>query len=377
VGDFPMRLPVLDIHTVGAGGGSIAFVDAGGALRVGPRSAGADPGPVCYGKGEELTVTDANLLLGRMDAQHFWGGRMALDVDRVRAKAQAMAAGLNMPVMKLAAGIVRIANSNMEGAIRAVSVQRGFDPREFALLAFGGAGGMHACEIAESLNIGTVLIPEHSGVLSALGMLLADVKKDYSRTILKRLSDVTDEDLRVLFRPLLEQARADLATEGFQESSMLVERALDIRYAGQSYEITVPFSPGYAEEFVRQHERLYGYAIPGKALEIVNLRVNGIGYTDKPALPSVDVSEHPLPEPVDIRDAWFEERDWPTAFYRRETLAGGMNGYGPAIITSGHSTTVIPPKFAFSVDGAGALIARQPSASDATRGRSRTGSAAR
>ena len=362
VGDFPVRLPVLDIHTVGAGGGSIAYVDSGGALRVGPRSAGADPGPVCYGKGDVLTVTDANLLLGRLDADHFWGGRMVLDADRVRAKAQEFAAGLNMPVMKLAEGIVRIANANMERAIRAVSVQRGFDPRRFALLAFGGAGGMHACEIAESLNIGTVLIPEHGGVLSALGTLLADVKKDYSQTILKRLSDVSDEELRTLFQPIVQKARAELEMEGFEERSMLIECALDIRYIGQSYEITVPFSPEYAENFVRQHVQLYGYAIPFKALELVNLRVNGIGYTNKPALPNRELSERPLAEPMATRTAWFGGQAWQTAFYQRESLSSGMKGYGPAIITSGQSTAVIPPNFSFSVDGAGALVAQRSAA---------------
>jgi len=362
VGDFPVRLPVLDIHTVGAGGGSIAYVDSGGALRVGPRSAGADPGPVCYGKGDELTVTDANLLLGRLDADHFWGGCMLLDVDRVRAKAQEFAARLNMPVMKLAEGIVRIANAHMEHAIRAVSVQRGIDPRNFALLAFGGAGGMHACEIAELLNIGTVLIPEHGGVLSALGMLLADVKKDYSQTVLKPLSDVSDEALLMLFLPIVQKARAEIEMEGFSERSMLIECALDIRYIGQSYEITVPFSPGYAENFVCQHVRLYGYAIPFKALELVNLRVTGIGYTNKPAPPNRELSERPLVEPIATRTSWFEGQAWKTAFYQRESLGSGMKGCGPAIVTSGQSTAVIPPNFSFSIDGVGALVAQQSTA---------------
>ena len=185
VGDFPVCLPMLDIHTVGAGGGSIAYVDSGGSLRVGPRSAGADPGPVCYGKGEEITVTDANLLLGRLDAEHFLGGRMKLDAERAANVAAAFAERLGIAPARLAEGIVQIANANMERAIRAVSVQRGHDPRDFALLAFGGAGGMHACEIADALEMTTVIVPQHAGVLSALGMLLADVRKDYSQTILK------------------------------------------------------------------------------------------------------------------------------------------------------------------------------------------------
>ncbi|HYP14289.1 MAG TPA: hydantoinase/oxoprolinase family protein, partial [Bryobacteraceae bacterium] len=185
IADIPIRLPMIDIHTVGAGGGSIAYLDAGGALRVGPRSAGADPGPVCYGTGTELTVTDANLLLGRLYPADFLGGRMKLDEHRTRSVAEQTAAQMGMSVTALAEGIVRVANSNMEAAIRVVSVQRGYDPRQFALLAFGGAGGLHACDLAAALEMHTVIIPEHSGVLSALGMLVADVIKDYSQTILR------------------------------------------------------------------------------------------------------------------------------------------------------------------------------------------------
>ncbi len=230
VGDFPVRLPVLDIHTVGAGGGSIAWLDSGGSLRVGPRSAGADPGPACYGKGTELTVTDANLLLGRLDPAYFLGGRMALDLDRTRALAKALATKLNLTERTLAEGIVRIANANMERAIRVVSVQRGHDPRDFALLAFGGAGGLHACALAHSLDIATVLIPEHSGVLSALGMLLADVSKDYSTSILKPTSAVTERELQQALAPLKERACADLGAEGFNVIDMLLEPSLDMRY---------------------------------------------------------------------------------------------------------------------------------------------------
>ena len=199
VGDFPVRLPVLDIHTVGAGGGSVVYIDSGGSLRVGPRSAGADPGPACYGKGSELTVTDANLLLGRLDPEYFLGGRMTLDLSRARRIAKDLGARLGLSINALAEGVIRIANANMEAAIRVVSVRRGHDPRDFALLAFGGAGGLHACAIADSLDIATVLVPQHSGVLSALGMLLADVTKDHSLTILKPSAAVTEEELRSRF----------------------------------------------------------------------------------------------------------------------------------------------------------------------------------
>jgi N-methylhydantoinase A/oxoprolinase/acetone carboxylase beta subunit len=195
VGDFPVRLPVIDIHTVGAGGGSIAYLDTGGALRVGPRSAGATPGPVCYGVGEELTVTDANLLLGRLDPDYFLGGRMAIDRARTDRVAAALAKQTGLSVPELAEGIVRVANANMERAIRVVSVERGHDPRQFALVAFGGAGGMHACEIAEQLQMATVMVPRYAGVLSAFGMLVADVTKDYSASVLRASASLSLKDL--------------------------------------------------------------------------------------------------------------------------------------------------------------------------------------
>ena len=247
VGDVPVRLPVLDIHTVGAGGGSVAYVDSGGSLRVGPRSAGADPGPACYGKGTELTVTDANLLLGRLDPGYFLGGRMSLDMERARGIAAALGAQLGLSERALAEGVVRIANANMERAIRVVSVERGHDPRDFALLAFGGAGGLHACALAESLEMGTVLIPQHSGVLSALGMLLADVTRDYSASVLR--AAVTEAELQAMLAPLRQRAREELEREGFIDCDILLEASVDMRYKGQAYELAVPLTPDFAQAF--------------------------------------------------------------------------------------------------------------------------------
>src|SRR5271170_1077118 len=362
VGDFPVRLPVLDIHTVGAGGGSVAYIDSGGSLRVGPRSAGADPGPACYGKGTELTVTDANLLLGRLDPEYFLGGRMTLDLNRTRNIAKELASRLGLSLIALAEGVVRIANANMEAAIRVVSVRRGYDPRDFALLAFGGAGGLHACDIADSLSIATVLVPEHSGVLSALGMLLADVTKDYSLTILKPTAAVTEEELRHRFRPLEERALADLLAEGFAEKDIAIECALDMRYKGQAYEITLPFATGYEAEFSRRHNQLYGYANELRATEIVQLRVKVIGRTSKPALPDAVVTPCDLPKPSSVRSAHFGRRAVSTPVYHRELLSAGMHGQGPALVVSGQSTTVIPPHYGFAIDGVGTLIAsRLPS----------------
>jgi len=368
VGDFPVRLPIIDIHTVGAGGGSIAYVDTGGSLRVGPRSAGAEPGPVCYGKGTELTTTDANLVLGRLDPDYFLGGRMTLDAERAHSVAKTFAAKLSMTETALAEGIIRVANANMERAIRVVSVQRGFDPRDFALLAFGGAGGMHACEIAETLNITTVIAPRDAGVLSALGMLLADVTKDYSQTVLKPVALVTDADLKLMFAPLLRRAEADLQAEGFAGERAMIECAVDVRYIGQSYEITVPFTSEYRAEFDRRHQQLYGYANPRRGAEIVNLRVKAIGVTQKPQLPREPLRESIAPAPLAFRPAYFGGRVQATALYRRDDLHAGAAAAGPAIISGREATTVIPPNFKFRIDQLGNIIAtRQPSSAPRPR----------
>jgi N-methylhydantoinase A/oxoprolinase/acetone carboxylase beta subunit len=368
VGHFPVRLPVIDIHTVGAGGGSIAYVDSGGALRVGPRSAGADPGPVCYGKGTELTVSDANLLLGRLHPDYFLGGRMRLDVDRTREAARAMGASLGLSELALADGIVRVANASMERAIRVVSVQRGFDPRDFALLAFGGAGGMHACDIAETLEISTVIVPRYAGVLSALGMLLADVTKDYSATILRRTDQITDEALGGLFEPLIVRAVDDLEREGFGPAQSIIARSVDVRYVGQAYEITVPFGAGYREAFDSQHARLYGYCNPRRATEIVNLRLTATGVTRKPSLPRREITEKQRPQPWRTASAAFGGRQTAAAVYRWEDLQPGSVADGPAVIAGGQATVVIPPRFSFRVDEFGNVVAVRSVVGQARRG---------
>jgi N-methylhydantoinase A/oxoprolinase/acetone carboxylase beta subunit len=358
VGDFPVRLPVIDIHTVGAGGGSIAFVDSGGALRVGPRSAGASPGPACYGVGTEMTVTDANLLLGRLDPERFLGGRMTLDVDRAQDVAAALAARLKLHPLALAEGVVRVANANMERAIRVVSVERGHDPRRFALVAFGGAGGMHACEIAARLEIGTIVLPKFAGVLSALGMLVADVTRDYSASVLERSDSVTIAALERRFKPLVANAHRELAAEGFSRPRRHVECHLDLRYVGQSYEITVPFTDDYRKAFDRTHGRLYGYANPDRATEVVNVRVTATGVTAKPKLPFSRPRRAFTPKPVSTRRGRFSGRSVTVHGYRWEDLTPGAAGTGPAVITGGEATAVIPPGFRFHVDGFGNVIAR-------------------
>ena len=361
VGDFPVRLPMLDIHTVGAGGGSIAYIDGGGALRVGPRSAGADPGPACYGKGAELTVTDANLLLGRLDPAYFLGGRMALDLERARAIAAALGARLGLTERALAEGIVRIANANMERAIRVVSVQRGHDPRQFALLAFGGAGGLHACALAESLEMRTVLIPQHSGVLSALGMLLADVTRDYSASVLRATEEVSQAWLEEALAPLRLGAREELAREGFVESDLLLEASIDMRYRGQAYELAVPLTPDFAAAFHRRHHQLYGYANLARATEIVQLRLKATGRTDKPALAPEAVAGEAMEAPQSgaTRLAIFAGEEFETPVWHRDELVPGMVGAGPCIVITGESTNLIAPGWAWRIDAAGTLVAEK------------------
>jgi len=358
VGDFPVRLPVIDIHTVGAGGGSIAHVDSGGALRVGPESAGAVPGPACYGTGTELTVTDANLLLGRLDPEYFLGGRMPLDLDRLQAVAADTAKRLRMSVPALAEGIVRVANANMERAIRVVSVERGHDPRRFALLAFGGAGGMHACEIAAELEIATAIVPRHAGVLSALGMLVADVTRDYSASVLRPADALTPKDLERAFAPLVEQAGRELGREGFRPNRRTIERIVDVRYVGQSYEIGVPFTAGYRREFDRRHGRTFGYMNPSRPTEVVNVRVKAAGITEKPSRPFVRPRRGVRPRPSAVRPGRFDGRSVKVSFFRWDVLSPGARAAGPAVVTSGDATVVVPPGFRFEIDGYGNVILR-------------------
>ena len=280
---WPVRVPMLDVHTVGAGGGSIAWVDAGGALRVGPMSASSEPGPACYGRGGTgFTVTDANLLLGRLDPSHFLGGRMTLDGAAARTAARPLAEALALSLVEVAEGVIRVADAHMEQAIRVISVERGFDPRAFTLLPFGGAGPMHALALADALHISCVLAPRYPGVLSALGLVLADFTVDHSRTVMQPLANMAAADLAAAFAPLLARARADLAAEGFAGEEVVLERALDLRYRGQSFELTIPLAgerfagdepTDAARRFHAAHETRYGHARADAPVELVNVRV--------------------------------------------------------------------------------------------------------
>ncbi len=272
---------MIDIHCVGAGGGSIASLDAGGSLKVGPESAGADPGPLCYGKGDQVTVTDANLFLGRLVPEYFLGGGMSLQTERLEGYLHGLAKEAGISSLELAEGILSVVNTAMEKAIRVISIERGYDPREFTLFSFGGAGGMHAAFLARLLGIPKVLVPRNPGILSAMGMIMADVIKDYSLTVMRNQFNVTGEELSGLFMDLERRGTEDLIAEGISEENLILERYLDMRYEGQSYEIIVPFNGHYIEDFHGLHEKTYGYRSDGTIVEIVNIRLRARGTPDK------------------------------------------------------------------------------------------------
>ena len=363
VAGVPVAVPMLDIHTVGAGGGSLAWFDRGGALRVGPQSAGADPGPICYGRGTEPTVTDAHLVLGRIDPERFLGGPdvsgWRLDAGRARRYMQKFLRGAQglRSLEVLAAGIVAVANATMERAIRVISVERGHDPREFALVAFGGAGGLHACEMAAALGIPRVLVPKFPGALSALGILGSDVLKDYSRTVLlpvdARALGALAARLEREFRALEKAARSELRREGFAAPRQRLLRQLDLRYHGQAYELTLPFSRDFVRAFHRAHRQRYGYADPARPLEVVTVRLRAVGVLEKPRFVRHALAGGTPPSAARLQRAlvFFAGRRLATDFYLREQLRPGNRFAGPAVIAEYSATTVLPPGWRARLDG--------------------------
>jgi len=342
---FPVRVPMLDIHTVGAGGGSIAQVDAGGSLRVGPESAGAAPGPACYGLGEQATVTDAHVVLGRITANQLMGGGLPIDVKAAERAVARVAEQMGLKTVAAAAAIVRIANSNMERAIRSVSVERGEDPRDFPLVAFGGCGGLHACELAKELGVTTVIVPREAGALSALGMLMADRVRDYSTGVLG--TDPAQFETR--FRKLCMQGDRDVP-------GATMELSADVRYAGQSYELTVP----WGMDFHREHERVYGYSDAKRATQIVTLRVRAVLRVEKPELAG---------RPAGAAAAAISRRVWLGRRWQ-QILSGPREAFveshrrGPALITDYGSTTLVPEGWTMKQDSAGNLVLRVTAESD-------------
>jgi N-methylhydantoinase A len=355
VAGVPVSMPMLDIHTAGAGGGSIARFDAGGMLRVGPESAGAEPGPICFGRGTMPTVTDANFLLGRLDQDSFLGGGVRLDRQRTEQIMREQKGSLPS-VEEFAVGILRVVETQMEKAIRVISVERGHDPRQFTLVSFGGGGPLHACSLARALRIPTVLVPAMPGALSAVGILLADAVRDYSRTVMLPSDEM--DSLEESFAELEQRGVEEFTAEGLQG---VAQRTVDLRYRQQGYELNVPYdkhSPTHAiEAFHRLHQQRYGFCDVLRPVEVVNLRLR-MTAAGEPYSPA---NREPTPGDGGAasyaeRDVFFAGRFLPTRHYRRDGLVPGDTIHGPAMITEYTSATVLPHGCCARVDGFGNLV---------------------
>lgn len=352
VGDFPVRLPMIDIHSVGAGGGSIAYLDQGGSLRVGPQSAGADPGPACYGRGHQPAVTDANLVLGRLDPEFFLGGKMRIFPERSREAIERLAKKIGKTPLETAEGIIEIANANMEKAIRLISIERGFDPRSFSLFSFGGAGGLHAADIAEHLRIRNILIPKNAGVLSAMGLLLADSIKDYSHSFLKPAEKTTRAEIQNLLDKLTRRGLKEMAKEGFPPEKVKILPFLDLRYWGQSYEITIPYRHNYIKDFHNAHQSLYSYHHPQKEVEIVNLRIKAVGQSRKIKLRTLSRGDGKAERAmIKKQPLTYKQKTYSAPVFSRDLLRPGDRMKGPALVIDPESTTFLPPAFNVKIDG--------------------------
>jgi N-methylhydantoinase A len=350
VAGLPIKLPMVDIHTVSAGGGSIAWADAGGALRVGPHSAGAEPGPAAYGQGgEEPTVTDANLFLGYLADEATLGGEVVLQRELSEKALSSLGENLGLDAQEAALGIVRVANAEMVRALRVISVERGLDPREFALLAFGGAGGMHACALAEELGMETVLVPRAGGVLSALGLAISDLRHDYVNPYLVGLENVDEGEFEKKFENMESSASEDLEDPEY-------DRRADLRYQGQSFELTVEADSleKLEERFHAAHEQRYGYRMDDESVELVNLRLISTVPVEKPKL------DEPAPEDEEKesgnRQANFDGEWQEVPVLDREKMGKGSEVAGPAIVEFKESTCVVRPGWRGAVDGVGTLV---------------------
>ncbi|MFQ5896999.1 MAG: hydantoinase/oxoprolinase family protein [Candidatus Methylomirabilia bacterium] len=365
---YPFGLPMLAIHTIGAGGGSVAWIDEGGLLRVGPRSAGADPGPACYGRGSSRpTCTDADLLLGYLNAEYFLGGRLRLDPSAARAVVRAeIAEPLGISVEEAAAGIFEVINANMAAGIRHVSVERGQDPREFLLVAAGGAGPVHAVGIARELGLERLFIPRDSSIFCAAGMLLSDLRHDFVRSYVTPFEGFDRGRMESLVDELVAEGRAALAAEGAHGERAVVTLACDVRYIGQYHEITVPLLAeesrvgdlrGVAKRFHEAHDHLYGYALPDTPLELVNLRAMATGLMPKPSLPEAPPGDAAAALRHRRRVWVAEEREFTdTPVYDGLALGRGARLTGPAVVELATTAVVIPPRWAVDCDRHGSFL---------------------
>jgi N-methylhydantoinase A len=367
VGDYPVNVPMIDVHTVGAGGGSIAWLDEGGALRVGPESAGADPGPVCYGRGgERPTITDAQLLLGRLDPAAFLSADLEADKDDVAAAVERhLADPLGVTVREAAQGVLDVANANMERALRVVSVERGYDPREFGLVAFGGAGPLHATRLASALEIPRVVVPRTAGVLSALGLLISDILYDYSTSRVRRWADVDPADLRSTFGAFVEEGRERLTEEDLPADRRAFERSLDLRYEGQSFELPVSVPEGdidaetmetVAERFHGRHRQRYGHAYEDEPIELVTIRLRARGVVATPDLRTGRTDGSLADAVKSTREVVFDGVAHDTPVYDRAALPTEVTFGGPAIVEGAESTVVVRSDQTARVDDYGSIV---------------------
>lgn len=366
---YPLKTPMLDIHTVGAGGGSIAFLDAGGHLKVGPRSAGSVPGPVCYGLGNtEPTVTDANVVLQTLNPTHLLGGRMKVDRAKALAAIEALAAAIKLDTMATAQGIISVVTSNMAKAIRVISVQRGHDPRQYTLVSFGGAGPLHSGRLARELDIPRVLVPRNPGILCALGLLLTDLMTNYAQTRLMRLDEKSPDAMADAFAGLEQRADAWFASEGIAQSARRIRRTVDMRYVGQNYELPVAYPDtnsgdslvgALREGFERAHRQMYGYIAPEEPIQAVTFRVEAVGIVGQP-----EFRTHPKAV-LQVEDALLAKREvWMPELggfasipvYNREKFGPEHKLQGPAVVEQMDATTVILPGQTATVDAYLSLI---------------------
>jgi N-methylhydantoinase A len=353
IGPYPVAVPMVDMHTIGAGGGSIARVDAGGLLQVGPQSAGADPGPACYGHGGGPTVSDANLILGRLPASVLLGGHLQLDVAAARQAISPLAAALGLSIEEAALGIVRVADEHMVRALRVISTQRGIDPRQFSLFSFGGAGGLHVCALAEALDMRHAIVPIHAGVLSALGMLAAARGRRLSRTVSVLLQEVEAQTLSEHFADLERQGRDELQQEGVSSQDIRSERSVDLRYRGQSSTLNIPWQNAASAgiTFHHEHEARYGHRLD-LAIELVNLRVRIVG--PPPRIPLIGIDAQRDRSPPTHTELYGVVS--PVPMWERMNLRDGETVHGPALIADAVSTTYLAPAWRCQMDRFGNLL---------------------
>jgi N-methylhydantoinase A len=361
---YPIKTPQLDINTIGAGGGSIAWIDATGAIRVGPQSAGAVPGPIAYGLGgTQPTVTDANLVLGRLGPFTLLGGAMTLDSQAAEKGIKYLAQKIGISdAYWFAEGIIRIAVMNMVGTIREISIERGYDPRDFTLVAAGGAGPLHAIPIAEEIGIPKIIVPIYPGNFSAFGLIVGDLRHDYTRACLTNTKKVHISHIRDFFKEMAEEATRDLINEGFPKEKIALTYSADMRYLGQAFELNTPLGPGMEitdieKAFYQEYFKAYGYAREDTDVELVNLRVSAIGALDKPSLPKIYGKSKRLPDTFkEKRRVCFEGKFFDCPIYHRELLPPEVSIIGPAIVEEYGSTTAIFPSWRASIDSFGNLI---------------------